>query len=284
MMNIFTVIFLLSVSLITSTAGFAAELISLNDATLIDNPSNDGDSFFVSVNEEELHMRLYFVDCMETNFSSKAEVDRIIEQRRHFGLPNTHAVVRFGQAATAYVKQVLAEPFTIFTSYASSPGRGTRIYGFIKTSDGEYLSQKLVREGLARIHGTTRMNPEGIPSDITLQRLQDLKDLALLNRAGIWQESDPRMLFSLREEQRQEEQALRNLKREISGIPDRGGEPLDLNSANSLELQTIKGIGPVMAEKIIAARPYKSINDLLKVHGIGPAKLKDIAPHVMLVH
>ena len=284
MMNIFTVIFLLSVSLITSTAGFAAELISLNDATLIDNPSNDGDSFFVSVNEEELHMRLYFVDCMETNFSSKAEVDRIIEQRRHFGLPNTHAVVRFGQAATAYVKQVLAEPFTIFTSYASSPGRGTRIYGFIKTSDGEYLSEKLVRAGLARIHGTTRMNPEGIPSDITLQRLQDLKDLALLNRAGIWQESDPGMLFSLREEQRQEEQALRNLKREISGIPDRGGEPLDLNSANSLELQTIKGIGPVMAEKIIAARPYKSINDLLKVHGIGPAKLKDIAPHVMLVH
>ncbi len=284
MMNIFTVIFLLSVSLITSTAGFAAELISLNDATLIDNPSNDGDSFFVSVNGEELHMRLYFVDCMETNFSSKAEVDRIIEQRRHFGLPNTHAVVRFGQAATAYVKQVLAEPFTIFTSYASSPGRGTRIYGFIKTSDGEYLSQKLVRAGLARIHGTTRMNPEGIPSDITLRRLQDLKDLALLNHAGIWQESDPGMLFSLREEQRQEEQALRNLKREISGIPDRGGEPLDLNSANSLELQTIKGIGPVMAEKIIAARPYKSINDLLKVHGIGPAKLKDIAPHVMLVH
>ena len=283
MTNIFTVIFLLSVSLITSTAGFAAELISLNDATLIDNPSNDGDSFFVSVNGEELHMRLYFVDCMETNFSSKAEVDRIIEQRRHFGLPNTHAVVRFGQAATAYVNQVLAEPFTIFTSYASSPGRGTRIYGFIKTSDGEYLSEKLVREGLARIHGTTRMNPEGIPSDITLQRLQDLKDLALLNRAGIWQESDPGMLFSLREEQRQEEQSLRNLKREISGIPDRGGEPLDLNSANSLELQTIKGIGPVMAEKIIAARPYKSINDLLKVHGIGPAKLKDIAPHVMLV-
>ncbi len=92
------------------------------------------------------------------------------------------------------------------------------------------------------------------------------------------------MLFSLREEQRQEEQALRKLKREISGIPDRGGEPLDLNSANSLELQTIKGIGPVMAEKIIAARPYKSINDLLKVHGIGPAKLKDIAPHVILVH
>ncbi len=284
MMNIFTVIFLLSVSLITSTAGFAAELISLNDATLIDNPSNDGDSFFVSVNGEELHMRLYFVDCMETNFSSKAEVDRIIEQRRHFGLPNSHAVVRFGQTATAYVKQVLAEPFTIFTSYASSPGRGTRIYGFIKTSDGEYLSEKLVREGLARIHGTTRMNPEGIPSDITLQRLQDLKDLALLNRAGIWQESDPGMLFSLREEQRQEEQSLRKLKREISGIPDRGGEPLDLNSANSLELQTIKGIGPVMAEKIIAARPYKSINDLLKVHGTGPSKLKDIAPHVILVH
>lgn len=282
MMNITTAIFLLSICLLTSTAGTAAELITLHDAKLIDNPSNDGDSFFVNVNGKELHMRLYFVDCMETNYSSKAEVDRIIEQRRHFGLPNTHAVVRFGQAATAYVKQVLAEPFTIFTSYASSPGRGSRIYGFIKTSDGEYLSEQLVREGLARIHGTTRMNPEGIPSDITLQRLQDLKDLALLNRAGIWQESDPVMLFSLREEQRQEEQALRNLKREISGIPDRGGEPLDLNSANSLELQSIKGIGPVMAEKIIAARPYKSVNDLLKVHGIGPAKLKDIAPHVTL--
>ena len=45
---------------------------------------------------------------------------------------------------------------------------------------------------------------------------------------------------------------------------------IDLNSASEKELESIKGIGPAMAKKIIDGRPYKSVDELSKT-GI-PAK------------
>jgi competence ComEA-like helix-hairpin-helix protein len=50
--------------------------------------------------------------------------------------------------------------------------------------------------------------------------------------------------------------------------------PLDLNTATEKELQSINGIGPVLSEKIIAGRPYKSVEELITVKGIGPKRLK----------
>jgi len=57
---------------------------------------------------------------------------------------------------------------------------------------------------------------------------------------------------------------------------------LDLNTATERELQSIRGIGPVLAERIIAGRPYKTVDDLLKVKGIGPKKLEKIRPYFMV--
>ncbi|OQX90680.1 MAG: hypothetical protein B6D58_09750 [candidate division Zixibacteria bacterium 4484_95] len=37
---------------------------------------------------------------------------------------------------------------------------------------------------------------------------------------------------------------------------------LDLNTATKKELQSIKGIGPILAKRIIAGRPYKTVDDL----------------------
>lgn len=44
---------------------------------------------------------------------------------------------------------------------------------------------------------------------------------------------------------------------------------IDINSANLTELQGIKHVGNATATKIIAARPFSSINDLARVKGIG---------------
>jgi len=44
----------------------------------------------------------------------------------------------------------------------------------------------------------------------------------------------------------------------------------------------INGIGPVLAERIIAGRPYKTIDDLLKVKGIGSKKLEKIRPYAVV--
>lgn len=51
------------------------------------------------------------------------------------------------------------------------------------------------------------------------------------------------------------------------------GTPVDLNSANQAQLETVNGVGPVKAKAIIEYRtkhgPFKSVDDLQKVTGFG---------------
>ncbi|GIU68593.1 MAG: hypothetical protein KatS3mg001_443 [Candidatus Pacearchaeota archaeon] len=51
---------------------------------------------------------------------------------------------------------------------------------------------------------------------------------------------------------------------------------IDINSASIEELDKIIWVGPATAEKIIAARPFNSLDELIKVSGIGEKKLSDI--------
>lgn len=54
-------------------------------------------------------------------------------------------------------------------------------------------------------------------------------------------------------------------------------EKVDINSATIEELQKLDGVGAPLAQKIIDARPYKTVDELkAKVVGIGPAKMKAI--------
>ncbi|MEA3415349.1 MAG: helix-hairpin-helix domain-containing protein [Thermodesulfobacteriota bacterium] len=57
---------------------------------------------------------------------------------------------------------------------------------------------------------------------------------------------------------------------------------LDLNTATKEELMSINGIGLVLADRIIAGRPYKTVDDLLKVKGIGPKRLKKFHPYFVV--
>lgn len=57
---------------------------------------------------------------------------------------------------------------------------------------------------------------------------------------------------------------------------------LDLNTAGKEELMSINGIGPVLSARIIAGRPYRTVDDLLKVKGIGPKKLENIRPYFVV--
>jgi competence protein ComEA len=54
--------------------------------------------------------------------------------------------------------------------------------------------------------------------------------------------------------------------------------PVDLNTADVAELERLPGIGPSTAQAIVDHRdangPFRSVDDLLDVRGIGPAKLE----------
>lgn len=51
---------------------------------------------------------------------------------------------------------------------------------------------------------------------------------------------------------------------------------INVNSASTEELDSLAGIGPVYALRIIERRPFGSVDDLINVSGIGPATLEKI--------
>ena len=60
--------------------------------------------------------------------------------------------------------------------------------------------------------------------------------------------------------------------------------PVNLNTATSEELQLVPGIGPVTAEKILQMRkaygPFKSVDDLLAIKGIGQKRLEKMRKYL----
>ena len=262
---------------------YAADLQMFSSVSLVNNLSNDGDSFFVESNEKSFHVRLYFVDCPETSTSSKSDAQRLREQTRYFGLSHATRTIHFGNEAKAFVERILAKPFTVHTAFASALGRSAkgRVYGFIITADGDDLASLLVKNGLARAYGMGRKTPNGIPRNEMIERLRDLETSAMLKRIGIWSESDPERIAEFRAKQRSEDQELKDIQSQVKTAGFSNGL-LDLNTASKEKLMFIKGIGPVLAERIIAGRPYKTVADLLKVKGIGSKRLEKIRPYVVV--
>jgi len=64
------------------------------------------------------------------------------------------------------------------------------------------------------------------------------------------------------------------------------GLALDLNTASAPDLDALPGIGPALAQRIVDYRrrrgPFKKIDDLINVSGIGPKLLEKIKPYLMI--
>jgi len=72
----------------------------------------------------------------------------------------------------------------------------------------------------------------------------------------------------------------------VRSAPARSTGPVILNRASAKELEALDGIGPVLASRIIAYRnangPFVTLEALLEVSGIGPAKFAQFKEKIRL--
>jgi DNA uptake protein ComE-like DNA-binding protein len=254
----------------SNVRGKEKDWITLDNCQLISNKANDGDSFHVRANDTEYLIRLYFVDAPETASVGPA---RLIEQAEYFGV-SVPQVIEIGLDAKKFVDAKLSEPFTVVTRLAGGLGRSKvqRIYGFVRTKEGD-LGEQLIANGLARIHGTTAAPPSDANSAAERQKLEELESEAKRRKVGGWGISGQVPTVASRTPQPSGSTALPHAKE----TPTFGN--IDINTATEKELTTVPGIGHVMAARIIAARPFRSADDLRRVSGIGDKKYAQIRPY-----
>jgi endonuclease YncB( thermonuclease family)/predicted flap endonuclease-1-like 5' DNA nuclease len=265
---------------------------------------NDGDSFHVSVAGHEYIFRLYFIDAPETSTEFR---DRVEEQAIYFGV-TVDQVLQVGDLAKHFVREKLSEPFLVRTCWEDAGGRSRleRFYAFVQTRTGD-LGEQLIENGLARIHaGTAR--PEGLNSaGAEWQTLVSLEHRAKKEKVGGWGVDEGRM--QVRAQQPESEKGVdpfdkffhpAEMTRIDATTPSATGEEasanadddaapsstpamvenkLNVNTASEAELENIRGIGRVMAERIIAARPFKNADELRRVKGIGDVKYAQVRPY-----
>ncbi len=264
-----------------------APLTKLDGCTLVEAAWADGDSFPVRLPDgSQQTVRLYGADCIEWHIRDDSDARRLRDQRRYFGITGTAtesvaAARGIAQRAAERVRELLAQPFTVHTSFADGRGdsRYSRVYAFVTTSDGRDLATVLVSEGLARAFGVYRETPDKASGGEYRETLRDLELTAATARRGAWALTDWEHLAAERRAQRAEEAEL------SAALGRTTAEPASINPNNASrdELMSLPGIGEAGANRIIGARsggPFRTAEDLRRVPGIGPALLERIRPYL----
>lgn len=254
--------------------------------TLVEANWADGDSFPVKLPDgRQITARLYGVDCIEWHVNDETLARRLRAQRRYFGIAETDAASSmktardFGMQAAVRTRQLLAKPFTIHTAFAGARGNGDkeRAYAFITCAEGKDLATVLVEEGLARAFGVTRQLPDGTSGNEYREALADHELTAAAAKKGIWAVTDWTHLAEDRAKERRESAELQTVLKDSHSTT----AAIDPNTATAEELQSLPGIGPKLAKRIIEARtknPIRSPQDLLAIKGITPKLFESLTP------
>ena len=275
--------------------------VTLTDCHYVANDSNDGDSFHVRCGNKNYLFRLYFVDAPETDLEFG---ERVAEQAKYFAATASQTV-QVGEAAKTFVRAKLSHPFIVRTCKQDALGRSKmeRFYAFVEV-DHHDLGEELVANGLARLHGVDTRPPGMNSVEVEWQKLERLERAARQQKVGAWGVSVGRLNARV---ESKEQYALDSFdaffhperlrrtpvpapattvgspkngatgsRKAAAGVPEQN--KLDVNAATAQELDALPGIGSVLAKRIIAARPFKSADDLRRVKGIGKKKYEKIRP------
>jgi competence ComEA-like helix-hairpin-helix protein len=146
--------------------------------------------------------------------------------------------------------------------------RNGRYYAFVELADDKdtiFLNQIMLLNGFAQVDQRAR----GIMQD-SIINFRKYEEEAAYNKVGIWAFPD-----SIGKIIQTPEAAIREKL-----------FPLDLNSATEKELEFIPSIGPGRAKMIVDFRTqnglFFTVDDLLKIKGIGPATLEKLKPYVVV--
>ncbi len=160
-------------------------LMVLENARLVDDSGNDGDSFKIAHHGGEHVLRLYFVDCAEKRQYSLVN-NRLKDQAGYFGGLSIPQTVSLGAVAKAFTEKLLSEQvFTIQTRWERVYD-SERSYALVFFDDGEELSEKLVRAGLCRIHTKGTLMPDGRREFDFENHLRALERESKTAKRGAW--------------------------------------------------------------------------------------------------
>jgi DNA uptake protein ComE-like DNA-binding protein len=263
---------------------------TFNGCKYLANAANDGDSFHVKAGEKEYIFRLYFVDAPETDTSIP---ERVREQAHYFSVSETEALM-LGQYAKLFSKEKLSRPFTVRTCMEDARGRSNmpRFYAFIGTDSGD-LGEQLVTNGLGRVYGAASTPTNGSAS-AEWQKLEALERHAKEEKVGGWGAGVSRLgvrsktaaggggsfdqLFHKTESPAEPVAAPKAGARTMATSGAARGK-LNVNTATQSQLEQLPDLGPALAGRIIAARPFANADALRSVKGIGPVVFEKIRPY-----
>lgn len=167
------------------TAEPDGRFVMLANPRLVEDAGNDGDSFKIAHQGRQQVLRLYFVDCPEKrNYALVSS--RIQDQAGYFGGISVADTVRVGLEAKTFTEKLLRErPFTVQTRW-TRVYNSERFYAMVFFEDGEELSEKLVKNGLCRIHTKGTRMPNGASEFEFENHLRALEQEARRGRRGAW--------------------------------------------------------------------------------------------------